>query len=226
MKSGAVLLTAPDDDFTMDKRPFFGQDMSIMAEGKVIYERAEEPEVPPEYQDQYFDREAGAERKDFKLPNTTETVRYTADEIERRMNAVGWPEDQAYRVRTALDEMFSNAVGHGNLHLPSLSADQSIGAEINRTIKEHPELRDQTHVYVTIEALDEDKIVLRVRDEGAGFPYDQDNVPDPTAEENLLKPNGRGLYFITQFFDEASWEKGGTEIRVVKHRHHAEQPVR
>ena len=52
---------------------------------------------------------------------------------------------------------------------------------------------------------------VRVQDEGTGF--DPEAVPDPLAEENLLKADGRGIFFMRSFMDEVSYSfpaRGGT----------------
>ena len=61
------------------------------------------------------------------------------------------------------------------------------------------------------------RLVTRVCDEGHGF--DPEEVPDPVALENLLKPTGRGLLFMRAFTDDLSVTRvptGGTEVRFVK----------
>ena len=60
-------------------------------------------------------------------------------------------------------------------------------------------------------------LVTSVIDEGDGFVLDE--VPDPLAPDNLLKPTGRGLLFMRAFNDHVSVARvpaGGTEVRLVK----------
>ena len=60
-------------------------------------------------------------------------------------------------------------------------------------------------------------LVTSVIDEGDGFVLDE--VPDPLAPDNLLKPTGRGLLFMQAFSDYVSVARapaGGTEVRLVK----------
>jgi serine/threonine-protein kinase RsbW len=61
------------------------------------------------------------------------------------------------------------------------------------------------------------ELTIRVRDEGEGF--DPASVPDPLAEENLLKTSGRGMLMIRTFMDDVQLgtaSGGGTEVRMVK----------
>jgi serine/threonine-protein kinase RsbW len=61
------------------------------------------------------------------------------------------------------------------------------------------------------------RLDIEVQDEGAGF--DPAAVPDPVAEENLLKPFGRGIFFMRQFMDDVAYSfppSGGTVVRMTK----------
>ena len=66
--------------------------------------------------------------------------------------------------------------------------------------------------------LDGDHVVIEVRDEGAGF--DPQRIPDPLDAENLLRPNGRGIFFMKQFMDEIefSFEEGEGTILTLRKR--------
>jgi serine/threonine-protein kinase RsbW len=51
----------------------------------------------------------------------------------------------------------------------------------------------------------EDKIIFTVYDEGAGF--EKERLPDPLAEENLLKESGRGILIIEHLMDEVQYDR-------------------
>jgi serine/threonine-protein kinase RsbW len=56
-----------------------------------------------------------------------------------------------------------------------------------------------------------------VIDEGAGFELHE--VPDPLAEENLLRTSGRGIFLMRAFMDEFAVQRaprGGTELVMAK----------
>ena len=58
---------------------------------------------------------------------------------------------------------------------------------------------------------------VKVQDQGQGF--DPESVPNPIAEENLLKAYGRGIFFMRSFMDEVSYSfpaRGGTVVRMLK----------
>jgi serine/threonine-protein kinase RsbW len=54
---------------------------------------------------------------------------------------------------------------------------------------------------------------FEVRDEGPGF--DPDTVPDPTEEENIEIPSGRGIMLIKAYMTEVSYFKPGNHLRMV-----------
>ena len=58
----------------------------------------------------------------------------------------------------------------------------------------------------------EDKLTVKIRDEGKGFNFDE--VPDPTSDENILKEHGRGIFIIRSLVDDCKCiaSDKGTEI--------------
>ncbi|MDX2127448.1 MAG: ATP-binding protein [Chloroherpetonaceae bacterium] len=60
----------------------------------------------------------------------------------------------------------------------------------------------------------DDELFIEVKDEGSGF--DPNNLPDPLAEENLLKPSGRGVFLMRQFSQEVnySFSESGTTLKI------------
>jgi serine/threonine-protein kinase RsbW len=64
--------------------------------------------------------------------------------------------------------------------------------------------------------VDPDRIVFMVRDEGCGFrPAD---VPDPTADENLERPSGRGLMLMQSYMTKVRYSETGNEVWLLKER--------
>ena len=61
--------------------------------------------------------------------------------------------------------------------------------------------------------IDEAEVVIRVTDQGPGF--DPGEVKDPLAPENLLRPGGRGIFYMRKLMDQVEFrfgEDGGTEV--------------
>jgi len=70
--------------------------------------------------------------------------------------------------------------------------------------------------FVTIDVRkEENKIVIKVKDQGIGFELGK--VPDPTEPENLLKDSGRGLYLMRVYMDDVKYNitPDGTEITLI-----------
>jgi serine/threonine-protein kinase RsbW len=107
--------------------------------------------------------------------------------------AIGFEEDDLHQLGMAVRESMVNAVVHGNRY----------------------NARKKVHVSV-IKALD--RLTIVITDEGEGF--DPNCVPNPLAEENLLRQSGRGLLLIQAFVDEfhvRCVQPRGTEVRMVKY---------
>ena len=49
-------------------------------------------------------------------------------------------------------------------------------------------------------------------DEGPGFDYE--NLPDPTAPENIERPNGRGVFLMRNLADECGFEDDGRIVEL------------
>jgi serine/threonine-protein kinase RsbW len=55
-------------------------------------------------------------------------------------------------------------------------------------------------------------LIVKVQDEGAGV--DPDALPNPLAEENLLRENGRGVFLMRTLMDSVEFERldGGAKV--------------
>jgi serine/threonine-protein kinase RsbW len=107
---------------------------------------------------------------------------------------VGFDEEATHYMSVAVRESVVNAIKHGNR-----------GEEARRV-----------GIAFTLES---GSIQVSVRDEGRGF--DPEAVPNPTATENLLKVNGRGIFFMRSFMDDVSYAfppGGGTVVTMIKRR--------
>ncbi len=63
-----------------------------------------------------------------------------------------------------------------------------------------------------------DRFEIRIEDRGPGV--DLEALPDPNLPENLLKPGGRGVFFMRQVMDEVHMERHpqGSTLVLVKAR--------
>jgi serine/threonine-protein kinase RsbW len=118
-----------------------------------------------------------------------ETVQAVLSQIS---GIVGFDEEAVHYMSVAVRESVVNAIKHGN------RLDESKRVALEFTLLPA--------------ALD-----VQVRDDGSGF--DPSGVPNPVAPENLLKADGRGIFFMRSFMDEVSYSfprGGGTLVRMLK----------
>jgi len=103
----------------------------------------------------------------------------------------GFGKEDVFAVHLALQEAFINAVRHGN----QMDPDKEVKIEY---------------------LVDSEKFEISVTDEGDGF--NPEAVPDPRCEENLYKPNGRGLLLMRAYMDAVEYNEKGNGVRMVRYR--------
>ncbi len=111
----------------------------------------------------------------------------------------GFDEDARYWIGLSIRESVTNAIQHGN------------------------KLDETKKVGIRFESLP-DRFVVCVQDEGEGF--EESDVPDALDPENLLKPSGRGIFYVRSFMDEVCYKilpEGGCEMRMEKRLNHQTQ---
>ncbi|HEY3128302.1 MAG TPA: ATP-binding protein [Acidobacteriota bacterium] len=121
-----------------------------------------------------------------------ELIQTLSDNITRMM---GFDADTSHWIGMSIRESVVNAIYHGN------KSDKSKRVGIKFEIYQ-------------------DRLVVNVDDEGEGF--DPGSIPDPLAGENLMKPSGRGIFFMKSFMDQVEFlprPAGGTRLRMTKRMH-------
>src|SRR5512139_1690934 len=105
---------------------------------------------------------------------------------------MGFDEDTAHWIGMSVRESVTNAIQHGN------KLDLSKKVDICFSVSP-------------------DQLSISVRDQGNGFRAE--DIPNPLDAANLLKPSGRGIYYIRTFMDEVEFtplSQGGMEVHMVK----------
>jgi serine/threonine-protein kinase RsbW len=105
--------------------------------------------------------------------------------------AFHYDDHQIFALRLALDEALSNAIKHGNANNPTKK------------------------VFVDF-TIDHNHIEISICDEGPGFKPEA--LPDPTAEENLELPNGRGVMLIKAYMTSVSYNDKGNCVTMIKRK--------
>ena len=86
-------------------------------------------------------------------------------------------------------EGVNNAINHGN------KADETKEVELSYHISDNKK-----------------NIVFKIKDEGNGFDYN--NLPDPTAPENIENLGGRGVFLMKQLADMVIFENNGAIVEL------------
>ena len=135
--------------------------------------------------------------EDWVLDSVLESVDFAEEAVLRAAGTLEWgdpvtKEEDLHRIGMSVRECMVNAVVHGNRY----NARKKVHVMIQRT---------------------SDRLAVVIQDEGDGF--DMADLPDPLANENLLRHSGRGLLLIQAFMDEFQIrprEPKGTEVKMVK----------
>ena len=126
---------------------------------------------------------------DLWIPNDTAEAREVQERIIGLMEQNAWPMRECFGVRLALEEAMVNAIKHGN----RMEADKK--------------------VFIACE-LTADEITVVIEDQGEGFK--PEDVPDPTEDENLENPGGRGIMLIRSFMNAVAYNDRGNCLTMIK----------
>ena len=133
------------------------------------------------------------DRVELTLESSLESVDQAEERALEFARLAGFDEDDQSKIGMAVRESMVNAVYHGNNYDPSKKAGLRLELEGR-------------------------KMVITITDQGTGF--DPAGLPNPLAEENILKASGRGIFLIRSFMDEFDVRRrspSGSEVRMVKY---------
>lgn len=125
----------------------------------------------------------------FDLPNDIGAIEEAVDHaVECCAHARIRPRRLLFNFRVGLTEALSNAMLYGN------------------------ECDSGRRVRVELE-IEPGEVRARISDEGTGF--DPDRVPDPRLPENLMRPDGRGIFLMRALMDEVHFNPAGNSVTLV-----------
>ena len=108
----------------------------------------------------------------------------------------GFDDEASHWICLSIRESVTNAIQHGNQQDES----KRVGVRFR---------------------IDHRRLLITVSDQGLGF--DETSLPDPLDSGNLLKPSGRGVFFVHTFMDKVTCHnpsQGGFEVTMEKWLEH------
>lgn len=127
-------------------------------------------------------------KKHIKIASEPQNLRIIENLIDEISSEYEISSDIYGKILIASVEAVNNAIVHGN------KSNVKKNVEIKILIKE-----EKLHIFV--------------EDEGEGFDYE--NVPDPTAPENIENIHGRGVFLMIQLSDEMHFYENGSKIELI-----------
>jgi len=121
------------------------------------------------------------------IPSITENIRIIESFIDNAKEKFQLDDDIYGNIMIAVTESVNNAIMHGNKSDKSKSVTLSL-------------------------SLNQNTINFTIKDEGKGFDFQ--NLPDPTAPENIDKPSGRGIFLMKHLSDEVSFKNNGSLVQL------------
>lgn len=123
----------------------------------------------------------------IQIPSISENIRMIESFIDNAREKFHLDDDIYGNIMIAVTEAVNNAIKHGN------KGDSSKNVQLTLSLN--------------------DKLIkFKIEDEGNGFDYE--NLPDPTAPENIEKPGGRGIFLMKHLSDEVDFKEGGRVVEL------------
>jgi len=124
----------------------------------------------------------------LQLPSRIDSITIVENFIDELSAKYGFSDELYANVLTCLSEAVINAIVHGN-----------------------QENLDKK-VYINLEVIEDKRLIFTISDEGDGFDFN--NLPDPTAPENIENLTGRGVFIIKKLADQCIFNSKGNELEL------------
>jgi len=126
--------------------------------------------------------------KSIIISSKVENLRLIESFLEQVCNEEKIPSEKYGNILIATLEAANNAIVHGN------------------------KLNEKLNVTIKISSIG-NEFKVQLQDSGPGFDYN--NVPDPTAPENIEKLNGRGIFLMKKLSDKINFLNNGTIVELI-----------
>jgi serine/threonine-protein kinase RsbW len=135
---------------------------------------------------------SNTEQAKLVIANRREDIERAEQKLIGALDRFSYPDAAKFAVRLALEEALVNAFRHGH---KNLSPDETILFEFRVT---------------------PDETEMAIEDKGPGFK--PDDVPDPTLDENLTVPTGRGLLLMRAYMARVEYVGRGNRVEMLYRR--------
>lgn len=123
----------------------------------------------------------------FQFPSQPQNIAKVEALVQGLARQYNLSTDVYDNILLSLTEAVNNAIIHGN------------GCDCNKVVRIRTKKRKGT-------------LAIQVSDQGCGFDINQ--IPDPTAPENITKPGGRGVFIMHHLCDCVKFEDGGSTVEM------------
>jgi serine/threonine-protein kinase RsbW len=137
-------------------------------------------------------QDQNSETEHLLIANKREEIERAERRLVEALDRFKYPDAAKFAVRLALEEALVNAFRHGHKGLPP-------EAQVSFEFRVGP-----------------DRAEMAVEDKGPGF--DPGEVADPTLEENLTVPTGRGLLLMRAYMARVEYVGRGNRVEMVYQR--------
>src|SRR5687767_6437310 len=121
----------------------------------------------------------------IQIPSITENIRMIESFIDNAKERFELDDDIYGNIMIAVTEAVNNAIKHGN------AGDKTKNVQLSLS-------------------LNDSLLKFIIKDEGRGFDFQ--NLPDPTAPENLEKIGGRGIFLMKHLSDQVEFRENGRVV--------------
>ena len=128
-------------------------------------------------------------KKKFQVISDLTVVQKTSEQVLSFLKPLSLTDAILFDIRLCLEEALINAMKYGN----ALRKDLEVDLEVEGST---------------------DEVRITVQDQGPGF--DVKKLEDCTAEKNLFRNHGRGVYLMHQLMDEVRYNEKGNKLLMIK----------